>query len=88
MSVALSLGTLLAIGARSFSVVIGSNKLIGLTFWLAIVATLGILEVCSHLSRCSIPSASDLVARYLRHPVVRAAAIGVWLFAGYHLFCH
>jgi len=82
------LGPVFDVGARSLSVVIGSNKLVGLAFWLAVIAALGALEAFSHLSRWPVPSAGDMVARYLGHPVVRAGAVALWLFAGYHLFSH
>ncbi len=73
---------------QSFSVVVGSNKLIGLVFWLAVIAALGGLEALAHWSRWPVPSAGAIVARYLHHPVARAGAIVAWLYAGWHLFSH
>jgi Family of unknown function (DUF6186) len=70
------------------SVVIGSDKLVGLAFWIAVVVLLCALEVAGHLPSSRIPSLEDLVARYLRRPLVRVSAIGLWLFAGWHLFSH
>jgi hypothetical protein len=77
-----------AVAGQGFLVLVGSNKLIGLAFWLAVLAALGALEGLSRLTRVPVPNAGAIVARYLRHPVVRSSAIAVWLYAGWHLFCH
>ena len=82
------LGAILFVAGRVFSVVIGSSKPIGLAFWLAVIAALSTLEAPAHLTRWPVPSAGDLVARYLHRPVFRAVAIAVWLYAGWHLFSH
>jgi len=70
------------------AVVVGSDKLVGLAFWLGVIAALGALEVSAHLSSSAIASCEDMVARYLGHPMARLAAIGIWLYAGWHLFSH
>ena len=82
------LGVALATVGQSTAVVVGSNKLIGLAFWLVVLAALGTLEGLSRLTKVPVPSAGEIVARYLGHPVVRAGAIAVWLYAGWHLFSH
>jgi antibiotic biosynthesis monooxygenase (ABM) superfamily enzyme len=82
------LGAVLFVASRIFSVVIGSSKPIGLAFWLAMIALLSTLEALAHLTRWPVPSAGDLVAHYLHRTVLRAAAIAVWLYAGWHLFSH
>ncbi len=78
-------------GPVTFAVLIGSNKVVGLAWWSAVLFLLGALEAAARsvgrLSRRP-PSIVDLVGRYLRHPVARSAAIAVWLFAGWHLFSH
>jgi len=78
----------MGIAGQTFSVVIGSNKSVGLAFWLAVIALLIALETVAHLTRWRVPSAGDLVTRYLRRPVVRAGGIAIWLYAGWHLFSH
>lgn len=88
MTSASHLGVALATVGQSSAVVVGSNKLIGLAFWLVVLAALGALEGLSRLTRVPVPSSGDIVARYLRHRVVRAGAIAVWLYAGWHLFSH
>ena len=88
MPSALHLGAVIFVVGRIFSVVIGSSKPIGLAFWLAVIALLSTLETLAHLTRWPVPSAGDLVARYLHRPVFRAVAIAVWLYAGWHLFSH
>lgn len=70
------------------AVLIGSNKPVGLAFWLAVIVALGTLEALAHLTRLPLPALEDLVGRYLRHPVARAAGVAVWLYAGWHLFSH
>ena len=52
------------------------------------IAALSTPEALAHLTRKPVPSAGDLVARYLHRPVLRAVAIAVWLYAGWHLFSH
>ena len=81
-------GAVLFVAGRIFSVVIGSSKPIALAFWLAVIAALSTLEALTHLTRGPVPSAGDLVARYLHRPVLRSVAIAVWLYAGWHLFSH
>jgi hypothetical protein len=49
---------------------------------------LSTLEALGHLTRGPVPSAGDLVARYLHRTILRAVAIAVWLYAGWHLFSH
>ncbi len=82
------LGAALGAACRTFSVVIGSSKPIALAFWLAVIAALSTLEALTHLTRGPVPSAGDLVARYLHRTVLRVVAIAVWLYAGWHLFSH
>lgn len=69
-------------------VVIGSDKVIGLAFWATVIAAITALEVMARLGHRGFPSLADLIERYLHHPIVRAAAIGLWLYAGWHLFSH
>ena len=75
------LGVAASVVGQSFSVVIGSNNLIGLAFWLAVIAALGALEALAYWSRWPVPSFGDIVARYLHHPFARTGAIVVWLYA-------
>ena len=82
------LGVAASVVGQSFSVVIGSNNLIGLAFWLAVIAALGALEALAYWSRWPVPSFGDIVARYLHHPFARTGAIVVWLYVGWHLFSH
>ena len=70
------------------SVVIGSNKVVGLAFWLVVIAALSTLEVLARFTRVPVPGFGELVGRYLRHPALRALGVAVWLFAGWHLFSH
>jgi hypothetical protein len=70
------------------AVVIGSDKLVGLGFWVGVVVAFGALEVVAHLPRSKVPTLEDLVTRYLHQPWARASVVGLWLFAGWHLFSH
>jgi hypothetical protein len=70
------------------AVLIGSNKAVGLAFWLVVIAAFSVLEIVARSTRVPVPSFGELVARYLRHPAVRALGIALWLFAGWHLFSH
>jgi hypothetical protein len=88
MSFLSHVGVATSVIAHSYSVVVGSNKYVGLAFWLAVIATLGALEALAHWSRWPVPSFGDIVARYLHHPFARGGAIVVWLYAGWHLFSH
>ncbi|MHB1711820.1 MAG: DUF6186 family protein [Acidimicrobiales bacterium] len=72
----------------ALGVVIGSDKAIGLLFWVTVIAAVTTLEVIARAGHRNLPSLADLIERYLPHPVVRAAAIGLWLYAGWHLFSH
>jgi len=88
MSSASQFGDALGIACRNLSVVIGSNKLVGLAFWVAVITALSALEAMAHRDESPVPSAGNLVARYLRRPVLRAGGIALWLYAGWHLFSH
>ncbi|HUA94670.1 MAG TPA: hypothetical protein VMB82_04000 [Acidimicrobiales bacterium] len=70
------------------AVLVGSDKLVGLAFWLVVVGSLGTLEVLGRVTTVPVPGLGDLVGRYLRHPLARGAGAAVWLYAGWHLFCH
>ncbi|HLJ09204.1 MAG TPA: DUF6186 family protein [Acidimicrobiia bacterium] len=75
-------------GGRVLAVLVGSSQAVGLTFWVAITAAVLGLEVTARLTRSAVPSLGDLVARYLPDPLLRAAGVALWLFAGWHLFSH
>jgi hypothetical protein len=68
--------------------VVGTSRPLGLAFWVAVVAALLALELVARLTAGGLPSLGRLVARYLPTPVLRAAAVAVWLYAGWHLFAH
>jgi len=82
------LGAALGVAIRNLSVVIGSSKLIGLAFWLAVLTAFSGLEALAHRAGSPVPSAGNLVARDLHSPVLRAGSIALWLYAGWHLFSH
>ncbi len=90
-----SLRALAALRSQAFmGLLIGSNKEVGLVFWVTVIFVLTAFEVAgrmarmgSRFARCP-TSAVDLITRYLRRPVLRVIAIAVWLFAGWHLFSH
>jgi hypothetical protein len=68
--------------------VVGTTRPLGLAFWVAVVAAVLALELVARLTGGGLPTLGQLVARYLPTPVLRAAAVAVWLYAGWHLFAH
>ncbi len=70
------------------AVIIGSDKVIGLTFWCCVLLAFTVIEVIGHVPASRMPSLGALVTRYFSHPIGRAFALVVWLYAGYHLFSH
>jgi hypothetical protein len=79
--------------SRTLAVAVGSDRVLGLVFWVAVIAAAGLLEAAAHLTahltqRRRVPRAGDLIARYLGTPALRAVAIAAWLYAGWHLFSH
>ncbi len=88
MCVAFALGVQLQMASPLPAVVVGSNKAVGLAFWLVVIVALSTLELLARCTRVPVPSFTDLVTRYLSHPAARVGAIALWLFAGWHLFSH
>jgi hypothetical protein len=69
-------------------VVVGSDKPLGLAFWSVVIATLAGLELLARRHPARLPTFASVVEHYLGHPAWRAAAVAVWLYAGWHLFSH
>jgi len=74
--------------AQITAVVVGSDKPAGLAFWSVVIAALFGLELLARRYPERLPSFASVVGHYLGHPAWRAAAVAVWLFAGWHLFSH
>ncbi len=70
------------------AVVVGSDKPAGLAFWSVVIAAVAGLELLARRHPERLPSAGSLVGHYLGHPALRAVAVAVWLYAGWHLFSH
>ncbi len=70
------------------SLIIGSNKIVGLVFWIGVIVSITILELLGHVRSNRFPTLSSLIRHYFASPSVRLLTIGLWLFAGWHLFSH
>ncbi|MCL4422519.1 MAG: hypothetical protein M1115_05020 [Actinobacteria bacterium] len=71
-----------------FAVLIGSSKPLGLAFWSTVLLVLTAYELAGHLRLRGVWTLEEVVHRYFHHRLARAAAVAVWLYAGWHLFSH
>lgn len=76
-------------GARPMlGLLVGSNRALGVAFWLAVVVAAVGLDAAARRSSGRVPTAEQLV-RWMSRPVsARVVMVVAWTFAGWHLFSH
>jgi hypothetical protein len=75
-------------GRTPLALLEGSNRAVGLAFWIGVMFCAAVIEVLARRSAGRIATAGETVRLVSRTLPARAFLIFLWGFAGWHLFSH
>jgi hypothetical protein len=65
-----------------------ANRAVGVGFWVGLVVVCTVLEWVARRSESRLATAGDLVRLVSRSTAVSLVLVGLWSYAGWHLFAH
>jgi hypothetical protein len=65
-----------------------ANRAVGVGFWVGLVVVCLLVEVAARRSEGRLATAGDLVRLAARPTLVSLVLVGLWSYAGWHLFAH